>query len=430
VSNIGKRILEHMAARFGPVPESFVFGDGIDWSSPLAETQLYVELPFWLMMPAGPVDVEWSGAAFTVNICPSWMEVFVDEVTDSRVSCLHQGPWVPKYELSEEIAAELAQQPGSLLPRRCKTVLRLTARAHTSAFRDLGDSDPPRAQVEQEAYWASLCEAHLPVVNELIQRYRLVTYDHFAYEISAWDAPVWYLKHADVGYRAVLLPYKSWDEKPTTIEDGDAPDDPPKIRPFQWTTSAGLNAVSSADATPGEFDLLDARSLMERGDYTGAVRRTVTAIEAVLAWALLRELEKKYPSGQAAQRFERTANDFPGRLAQWRKLAKPSISQPELDEFDKTRRIRHDIVHRGRRLVRHDRGRAQRAVDTGRWLYNKIESKPDRTKLRETEGVLKSVGREAMSPRFPATTGADGIILGPLAIEGPPAGPAAPSAGP
>ena len=43
--------------------------------------------------------------------------------------------------------------------------------------------------------------------------------------------------------------------------------------PLQWRFAL---------STPGEFDLLDARSLIERGDYTGAARRTVTAIEAVL----------------------------------------------------------------------------------------------------------------------------------------------------
>jgi hypothetical protein len=122
----------------------------------------------------------------------------------------------------------------------------------------------------------------VPVINELIQRYRLQTYDYFAYEVSAWDVPVWYVKYADIGYRAVLLPYKEWDAKPVTIEDGETPGDPPKVRQFEWTSLDALAAASSGDATPGEFDLLDARSLMERGDYTGAVRRTVTAIEAVL----------------------------------------------------------------------------------------------------------------------------------------------------
>jgi hypothetical protein len=151
---------------------------------------------------------------------------------------------------------------------------------------------------------------------------------------------------------------------------------------------------------------------MERGDYTGAVRRTVTAVEAVLRWALVRELEKKYPPEEAEDRTARTDNDFPGRLAQWRKLAQPQISQQEFDEFQATREIRHEIVHRGRRLTHQERGRAQRAVDTGRWLYNKIEGSAERAQLRDY-GVLKSAGRVAMALRFPATVDFDGIILGP-----------------
>jgi hypothetical protein len=256
----------------------------------------------------------------------------------------------------------------------------------------------------------SLCEAYLPVVNELIQRYRLITYDYFAYEVSPWDVPIWRLKYRDVGYNAVLVPYKSWDGVPVTIERGKAADDRPIVRKLEWPTPAELTNASSDQATPGEFDLLDARSLMERGDYTSAVRRAVTAIEAVLAWALLCELEKRHPPEEAARILRRTDNNFPARLAYWRNLASPNISQGEFDEFEQTRRIRHEIVHKSRRLTQDDRGRAQRAVDTGRWLYNKIEAKPHRARVRDY-GSIKSVGRTALAPRFATTVEPDGTIV-------------------
>jgi hypothetical protein len=126
------------------------------------------------------------------------------------------------------------------------------------------------------------------------------------------------------------------------------------------------------------------------------------------------ELSKQYPEEEAAARGAKTDNDFPGRLRQWRKLADPPISQTEFDEFERTRQIRHDIVHKGRRLTHVDRGRAQRAVYTGRWLYNKIEAKPDRARLRDY-GVLKSVGRAALAPRFPAEIQNGRIVLRSLA---------------
>jgi len=91
-----------------------------------------------------------------------------------------------------------------------------------TTFADPDDINHPEFKNTRASYWATLCEAHLAVVNELIQRYRMATYDPFAYEVSARDVPIWNLKHATLS------------------------------------------------SSPGEFDLLDARSLMERGDFTGA----------------------------------------------------------------------------------------------------------------------------------------------------------------
>jgi hypothetical protein len=415
MSEFLKRTMEEMVAKFGPPPASFTFGDGIDWSTSLVETTLYVELPFWLMTPAGDVRVQWARVDFVVTICPPWTEVFLAYFTDSRLTSIHQGPITPeKWLPSQPWADEIAARGDPVMERHCKTVLRLTTAAHSGAFREITDADPPRVSAEQEAYWASLCEAHIPVVNELIQRFRLVTYDYFAYEVSAWDVPVWYIKHEGRGFRSVLLPYQAWDDKPVTIEDADTPGDPPRVRPFEWVACDELANASSTDATPGEFDLLDARSLMERGDYTGAVRRTVTAIEALVESVLLTELEKKYDPAEATRRLELTKNDFPGRLRQWRKLSGSTVSQAEIDNFNDTREVRHQIVHRGLRLTHNDRYRAQRMVDTGRWLYNKTEAKPERAKVRD-KGVLKSVGRAALALRFPSTLSATGITLGPLA---------------
>jgi hypothetical protein len=230
------------------LPDRFVFGDGIDWSSPLAETRLFVELPFWLMTPPGPVGVEWSGTHFTVDICSPRMEVFFGEVTDSGATCFFEGPWRDGYVPSEQLVAVLGDTPW--LQRPCRTVLRLTSRAHSDAFREPDEAEPPRVWAEHQAYWASLCEAHLPVVNELIQRYRLLTYDYFPYELSAWDVPVWHLVHDDALFHAVLLAYKEWDRRPVVQVSQT------EFQPMEWVTLNQLTAMTSDEATPGEFDLL------------------------------------------------------------------------------------------------------------------------------------------------------------------------------
>lgn len=350
------------------------------------------------------------------------MEIFGWELTDSRISRVFEGPIEKGFRPAEDLVDALRDSKAGLMRRKSKTVLRLNARAHSDAIRERTEEEPPRVDAEHEAYRESLCYAHIPVINELIQRYRLATYDYFPYEVSPWDVPVWQVGDAQHSSRVVLVTYKTWDDKPATLEDGTEPGDPSIGRPFQFATAEQLDAVPSSVATPGEFDLLDARSLMERGDYTGAVRRTVTAIEAVLEWALAEELRKIYPEEEVERRLEASKSDFPGRARQWLKLARPSIGWDRFERFEETRAVRHEIVHRGRRLTESDRGQAQMFVDKGRWLYNAVEGKPDRTRLRDfaPSRVLRSVGRTEMSPRFPFEVDESGITIRPFILPEPP----------
>jgi len=96
--------------------------------------------------------------------------------------------------------------------------------------------------------------------------------------------------------------------------------------------------------------------------------------------------------------------------AQWRKLAQPQIPQVLFDGFENTRKMRHAIVHRALRLTLEDRGRAQRAINTSRWLFNKIENKPDRETLREKD-ITKSLGRIALTVRFPSSISDGAVVL-------------------
>jgi hypothetical protein len=387
-----------------PPTRSYVLGDGINWRSPLNQAFLYVELPFWLMVPAGAIQVEWSGARFTVDVCPPWQEVFAGEVTDSRRTVIDYGPQGP--DMRSALRRSMVEVPVPSLPRPCKTMLRLTTRAHSSAFESQGNG--ATASPEQEAYRASLCRAHIPVVNEVIQRYRLETYDFFAYEVSPWDVPVWYVKFKNNGFCVIVSPYKQYDRKPEYKVLGSS-----SSREFQYSTPVELSSVSTSGATPGEFDLLDAWSLIERGDYTGAVRRTVTAIEAVTEWALRIELEKQLSREEVDEKLANTEMDFPGRLRQLNKLRKPPIAKVLIDAFQRARKMRNDIVHRGRRISDDEHGDVERVVDTTRWLYNKIEAREDRASLRDKH-VQKSMMRAVHSPQFPSVVDRRGITLKPL----------------
>jgi hypothetical protein len=404
--------LAAMASKFGPIPERVVFGDTIDWLSPVALIAMHVELPFWLMIAEGHYTVDLSGNLHTVDVSHRYFEAFKEQFTESRATRLFLGE-VKDREWHNKRPTFVQSDDGKIVPlmeRTCRTTLSFGALCHTDALRGRTTSEVPRVAAEREAYHASLCEAHLALVNEFILRYRLSAYDYFSYEVSAWDVPVWTLRYRErqvvahpSGYRALDLP---------PLEAHDSAAGGLEYRWPEFATKDQIESASSTIAAPGELDLLEARSFMERGNYTDAVRRTISAIETVLEHQALTTLVATFGETEGRERLQKTALDVPGRLRQWRKLAKAPITDKEIEDFVAARQLRHDIVHRSRRLGIKERGEAQRIVDTGRWLFNKIEGREDRARLRDY-GAYKSIGRVLLSPRFDAQTDEEYFYLNP-----------------
>ena len=81
------------------------------------------------------------------------------------------------------------------------------------------------------------------------------------------------------------------------------------------------------------------------------------------------------------------------------------------EAFAEARQVRHDIVHRGRRLGEGERGDAQRYVDSLRWLFNLIEQDPNRQQVRENRILLRRIGSTALAPRLPVMISAQGIVV-------------------
>lgn len=180
----------------------------LDWASPLTPVELLVELPFWLMIDECELGLPFGPAQIPVWVHDNHREVYAGEVRDSRATLVYRGP---RPELMHPDITRLAAEQGLVLAERpSRTVLRLRAAAHSDVFSAVSESEEPdapaRRRLEAEAYLASLCEAHLPVVNDLIQRYRLATYDYFAYEVSPWDVPVWTVDAPSGGVTIRLLP--------------------------------------------------------------------------------------------------------------------------------------------------------------------------------------------------------------------------------
>ena len=77
------------------------------------------------------------------------------------------------------------------------------------------------------------------------------------------------------------------DVKPVIVDSSGSSETYKLIDPKELQEAMNLNPSA------GEYELLDALNFVERGDYSGSVRRITTAIEAQLEFVLGQELFKK-----------------------------------------------------------------------------------------------------------------------------------------
>jgi len=367
-----------------PIPEKYCVGQELDWGASSVPVDLYVELPFWIIVPDCLQDVKVRGHTFNVEIKDSYIEKYAGAVSDSRLNCVYIGPPKPD-QPSPELENFIKEGHVPVMDRKCKTVLRI----HSACNKDVLIAAKPEDKRSRSAglYLESFCEAHLEVINHLVQHYRLSTYDYFAYEVSPWDVPIW-LVGSEVGaVRVVLLNYAAWDEKPIIYTTGGS------CERYKLIDETELQSAMSAEPNSGEYELLDALNFMERGDYSGAVRRATTAIEAQLESALRQELLKIHPVTEVEKKLKASENDFPGRLRQYQKLSRRKLSAAQEKELETIRTLRHSIVHNAYRIPLEERERAQEAVDTGRWIFNWIENQPTRKDIRGKRIAKRSLGR-------------------------------------
>jgi hypothetical protein len=193
--------------------------------------------------------------------------------------------------------------------------------------------------------------------------------------------------------RVSLLDYADLDFKPIVMQFKDVGNSQAERETVKHIEPTGLQEALCQKPSTGEYELLDALNLMIRGDYSSAVRRITTAIEVVLESSLRAELLKLHPPAEVEQKLQSSRNDFPGRLRQYEKLSGHEMPAELTTDLDRTRNLRHEIVHRGRRLLFQERGTAQRAVDTGRWIFNRLENNPDRVAVREKNVAFRSLGK-------------------------------------
>lgn len=170
-----------------------------------------------------------------------------------------------------------------------------------------------------------------------------------------------------------------------------------------------LQDAISARGTQGELELLDALNLMERGDYSGAVRRVTTAIEVAVEAAVAREIENAEGKSAAAKFLKETRMQFSARVKRYEMLSGRSFKFG--GALKDIRDLRNRIVHSGYRITSGERGDAQRKVDTGRWIFNWFEDDEQRRKVREGRISFRSLGRDITYGVFQSEITPDGVVV-------------------
>jgi hypothetical protein len=413
-------------------PKSYTIDQEIGWDSQWVEVLLRVELPFWLMTDDVVVQVEEGGHVFPVSVNGETFELHVGEISDAKRTCIYVGPHRKRGDLSPRIEALLDSRPDlNVLWRKCKTVLKITTRCKESVLNKELERHTPYDRDERpgehnagQIFLQELCRIHLPIINKLIQGYRLATYDYFAFEVAPWDVPVWRVERNGDSIQCRLVPYRGWDHRP--LVGPWKSQEPPNF--YTLIDGHRLQAEMQTVGTPGELEVMDALNLMERGDYSGAVRRITTALEVVVEAIVEREIELAEGGTAAAKFLQLTKTNFPKRIIKYEALSGRFLPGGLKKRLEITRRLRHRIVHGGYRIQSGERGTAQMAVDTGRWIFNWFENSEQRRQIREKQIAFRSLGRALTSGIFASKITPDGVVLSPFSAEIKPPGNSPPNA--
>lgn len=357
------------------------------------------------------IAVTYEGHEFQISIHDNYYELYFGESTDSRMSVGYCGPRKEQADLPSAIKEAMATRPnGPYMWRKCKTYLKVESRCNEDVWNATCEAELPRVN-EAKLYLSELCRAHIPVINTLIRAYRLSTYDYFVFGVSPWDVPHWCIERDGHSKTSTLVSYRDWDSKPVIFRSIDLLEKP---EVYKLIEANDLRSQISLIATAGEFELLDALNFMERGDYSGAVRRVTTAIEVIVEAVAGNAVEAANGKPAADKFLKDTRMRFDERVKRYQKLTGRIASATLLKTLKETRDLRHKIVHGGHRIGPGERGKAQKAVDTGRWLFNWFENDDARRNVREKRIAFRSLGRDLTAGIFCPKITPDGVMLSPI----------------
>jgi hypothetical protein len=358
------------------MPSSFHLGMPLKWDSSHVAVDLYVELPFWLLIPS-------ASSFYTVSVEATSIEIEVCqelyEISTGHQSRSSHSSFLAYDRITETTQADLDQRiqqaAGAITYRALKTVLCIRTQALNDAVVAYTEANTQRRQ-HGFVYLQTLAYAHIPILNRLINAYQRISEDPFAHEVADWELPFWVLRAKDKWLGIPVIPYLTYDQYPYIC------DFPGNRTAIALATEQQVKDSLVGEPIPGHIELIEAWGLYYRGQYGDAIRLLATSIEISLEYVFKKLLQQKgHSRDQIESRLEETFNDFESRLNDYLNMARRRLPGPILSvipyingvrykqELDRNRKLRHKVVHEGLRFDKKMAGSIQRAMETTTWLF-------------------------------------------------------------
>ncbi|MEZ6035505.1 MAG: hypothetical protein R3C17_20605 [Planctomycetaceae bacterium] len=357
-------------------PEEIVhYNEVLDWNSDPQKIELALELPFWILATDNRYNVTVNEHTLTIETVNAGISVQGGNEHTAAHNYQRFFGRIPLEENDHPRYKVIDLLRGSNF-RYTKTQLWITTAAASDAIAAFNEGGI-RESIARE-YFSALAKAHLPFVNKLINGYRAATYDPFATEITEFDVPGWFLV-VDGSLKPIYLMYTLCrDEFPITRVFATSEASPVFLESPDVVEAAMRNPL-----VPGEAELLDAWSLCYRGRFSECIRSAVTAVEVLLEDKLRHSLKSlSLSQSDIDDRLAFTKNRFSLRLDDYCRASGRCVPGPTLhnlpylngirlrEQFERTRQLRHDVVHRGERLDPSLKNPIRRAVETTTWLFD------------------------------------------------------------
>ena len=402
---------EHLAAKLPEGMEALLVekngrkgvwpGCRLDWSAPYVAVHLYVELPFWLMMPEDTFDVKFEESTVKITVVHGCEELQRTAThfknSSSTVFLARPGEPIPEY-----VQHLVDGSSNGCSAHIHKTTLIIEASVLESAVKcSLGS---PPEQEDAIRYFRTLATGHLPVANRLITAYRRASNDPFVQEITEATTPIWFMRRQNHFFRIPIFFYGGFESRP------EWPNKDGKQEVADFATVAEVRKFLTQEETPGETILLDAWGYFYAGRFVDAIRGFVSALEVLLE---ARYAAAMKANGIAVEKVEAelrsTATRFNSRINNYLQLTKRTIPGPLVawvpyingvrlrQELANTRDLRHKIVHEGYRMSPFAHGPMLRAAETMTWLFDWLEDCELSSRIRFRHYTLKGLLKGQMT---------------------------------